>query len=1543
MSFEELARGLPEPLLAIVDRFDEAWQTVIDERNRGSRPDATPPPEIRDYLRGAPQANRPVVLKLLIEVDRERRAALGQHMGEEFYEQLVRELAPAPPAAPAVAQPGGAAADRNLLFGILALQMDFITRESLVQAMHAWVLQKHKPLGEILVEQGKMTAANRDVLEQLVDAHIRQHDGDPQRSLASLSSGSSLRDDLASLADPDLDASLASVGADVRPPGSDTTQTCQSTGIPSGGRFRIVRFHAEGGLGKVHVALDQELHREVALKEIKPEFAEHASNKSRFLLEAEVTGGLEHPNIVPVYGLGRFDDGRPFYVMRFIKGDSLKAAIAQFHRDDVPGRDPGERSLALRKLLRRLVDVCNAVAYAHGRGVLHRDLKPGNVMLGKYGETLLVDWGLAKPLAHGVHEPGESSEATLRPPAVEGLQPTSLGSTVGTPAYMSPEQAAGKWNELGPASDVYSLGATLYHLLTGAAAIDGQTGDEVLDKARRGDFPPPRARKSNVPRGLEAICLKAMALRPADRYASATALANDVEHWLADEPVSAWREPVTVRAGRWIRRHRTLATTVAAVLLLSAAGGVWLQRYWQQQRSDTERAVTLSLVRGEQLRHEASKSPAATSRQAREAIGVWKQAQGAMEAAEAALAVGMFDERLRERVRQFRHGIEAGRSQTEAELTRLLREEQLLGDFDEARMAVLTLVEGRLDYAGGAERYERAFSAYGLDLQPGKTKDLLSKIGSQKPAVREALIAALDNLANCTYAAVTARSALSVDELTELAQQADADPWRRQYREAIRHRNVAQLRALAREARQRKLPPVSLELVAWSLEALDRQAALDMLRFARAEHPTDFWISFRLGVWLWKGKDPAPIELEEAIGCYRAALALRPDAAVAHYNLGMALKAKGELDEAIREYRKAIELDSKYASAHNNLGNALDEKGALDEAIAEYRKAIELDPKLAVPHNNLGVALKAKGALDEAIAEYRTAIALDPKLASAHHNLGVALARKGELDEAICELRTAIELDPKFASAHYDLGVALDEQGALDEAIAEYRTAIALDSKYALAHNNLGNALDEKGALDEAIAEYRKAIELDPKLAFAHYNLGNALDEKGVLDEAIAEYRKTIEVDPKFAFAHGRLGVCLQKKGALDEAIAEFRKAIELDPKFAAAQSNLGVALHEKGELDEAIRELRTAIALDSKDALAHYNLGVALHHKSELNEAIAEYRKAIELDPKLARAHHNLGIALDEKGELDQAIAEYRKAIELDPKLAEPHNNLGLALRAKGALDEAIAEFRKAIELNPKLARAHHNLGIALHEKGELDEAIAEHRKALELEPKRVYGYVDLGVALREMAKFAEAKASFQQAVDQLPPGDPARQQCIESLRELDRLIALESKLADILSGKAQPADNNERLDSATACYYQRRYASCARFSHDAFAADPKLADNLHAGNRYTAACAAALAAAGQGVDAGNLAEDERMSLRQQALDWLRADLAQLAKTFEGGKPDDQKFVADSLRHWQTDRDLASVREPEQIQKLSAEERAAWEKFWEEAKLLWERAERPG
>lgn len=356
-------------------------------------------------------------------------------------------------------------------------------------------------------------------------------------------------------------------------------------------RFHKLRFLARGGLGEIYVADDLELQRDVVLKFIRARHRHRAECQTQFQLEAEVTAKLDHPGVVPVYGIGRTPDGRPCYAMRFIHGVTLDETIAQFHAPRSSSADgramhtaspfSTARTSELHNLLTRFITACKTVAYAHNRGIVHRDLKPDNIMLGKYGETLVVDWGLAIPVDRD-DSAKASGEETLLPGSGTGSSSSSSGGPVGTPAYMSPEQANGA--TVRPASDIFSLGATLYKLLTGKAPYSGESVHEVVTKARYGSFVPPRQFDKHMPRPLAAICEKALAIEPSQRYLTALDLANDLERWLADEPVVAYREGFSERLGRWTRQHRvwtqailtalvvvSLVVTMAAILLSRSA------------------------------------------------------------------------------------------------------------------------------------------------------------------------------------------------------------------------------------------------------------------------------------------------------------------------------------------------------------------------------------------------------------------------------------------------------------------------------------------------------------------------------------------------------------------------------------------------------------------------------------------------------------------------------------------------------------------------------------------------------------------------------------------------------------------------------------------------------------------------------------------------------------------------------------------------------------------------------------------------------------
>ena len=476
--------------------------------------------------------------------------------------------------------------DTNLLFGVLAMKMNFVRPEDLLEAMGIWFLDRQKTLGEILTERRAISPQDCQLLDSMVresqarqGQHARPNGQDrqkgPAKPLESIGAAGPGLVDLAGLtteAGPSRDSELTTDWSD-----------CQ---LGHGNeRYALVRPHARGGIGKVSVALDLQLNREVALKELLEDHVTKHESRARFLLEAEVTARLEHPGIVPVYGIGLTASGEPFYVMRFIKGDSFKDAVQQFHKGGgVRGLGSGQSSLGLQQLLRRFVDVCYTIDYAHSRGVIHRDLKPSNVIVGKYGETLVVDWGLAKCVGKNENRVLED-EATIRPSSHSGSTDTVAGFAVGTPAFMSPEQAEGDAWHVGFASDVYGLGGTLYYLLTGQNPITEKEVTTALRQARRGEFRRPREVKPEIPQALEAICLKAMAHRAEDRFQSPRLLAHDLELWLAGEPVSAWPEPLWLKVRRWVMRNRTLVSSAAAALVVALVTGGYLAFEFNMRRA----------------------------------------------------------------------------------------------------------------------------------------------------------------------------------------------------------------------------------------------------------------------------------------------------------------------------------------------------------------------------------------------------------------------------------------------------------------------------------------------------------------------------------------------------------------------------------------------------------------------------------------------------------------------------------------------------------------------------------------------------------------------------------------------------------------------------------------------------------------------------------------------------------------------------------------------------------------------------------------------
>jgi Tfp pilus assembly protein PilF len=567
------------------------------------------------------------------------------------------------------------------------------------------------------------------------------------------------------------------------------------------------------------------------------------------------------------------------------------------------------------------------------------------------------------------------------------------------------------------------------------------------------------------------------------------------------------------------------------------------------------------------------------------------------------------------------------------------------------------------------------------------------------------------------------------------------------------------------------------------------------------------------------------------------------------------------------------------------------------------RAAIGARPREVVLYHTLGQLLTAQRPPRwiEAVACYQAARAVRPDLGV---NLATALLGSGREREGLALLARLVAETPRSPYLHFQQAYALHGNGQWDEAVAEYRQAIALDPRLAPGHNNLGAILcDHQRDYDGAIACFTTAIALNPREAWAHYNLANALKGKGRRDEAVDEYRQALALDPKSARAHTNLGSALHAKGRTDEAMAEFRQAIALDPKDGGAHNGLGRALHDKGRTDEAMAEYRRAITLDPKDAKAHHNLGNAMQDKRRWDEAIAEYRKAISLDPKYAPAYSNLGAILcDHQRDYDGAITCFQKAIALDPKNASVHYNFGNALFGKGRLDEALAEYREAIDIEPKHAPAH--------------SAIVQ--------------------ALLRQGRYAAAREATRRALELVPADAPLRRTLPPQLRQFDYLLALDSKLSAVLTGEAAPANPGEAVVMARMCQEHKKcYAASARLYADAFATEPRLAGDLNRQLRYNAARSAALAAAGQGADARRLPDRALSMFRRWALAWMRDDLKAYTRLTGQNNAAVKQAVRQRLRHWQTDTDLASVRDRPALDRLPENERAAWQALWRDVEQL--------
>ncbi len=484
------------------------------------------------------------------------------------------------------------------------------------------------------------------------------------------------------------------------------------------------------------------------------------------------------------------------------------------------------------------------------------------------------------------------------------------------------------------------------------------------------------------------------------------------------------------------------------------------------------------------------------------------------------------------------------------------------------------------------------------------------------------------------------------------------------------------------------------------------------------------------------------------------------------------------------------------------------------------------------------------------------------------------------------------------------------------EGATRYLTAAAsLRPDSAGAWINLGNALELRGRgnqasplLEAAVAAHREAIRLQPGYAAAYSGLGNALKEQGKLDEAVAAHREAIRLQPESPQAHNNLGLTFKAQNKPDDAIGRFHEAIRLDPRYAKALANLGDTLLNTGKVEAALPALSEALRIDPGLFEAHAHIALAYYYLGKLDAAIASYRSALQIRPGNFQVLNNLGLALQAQGRFDQAIASYQEAVRIDPTPWKTYHNLAFALQLHGKPEEAIAAYRESLRIMPDNPETNCNLGNLLRGKGQYDEALLLLRRGHEQGTKR--------------------------------PGwnNPSA----EWVRRAEQSVLLASKLPAMLNGETRPASPSEAIALARMCSETNRLNAATRFWSSAFAAEPGLAANLWAQNRFDAARAAALVGAGKGQDPPLPDEASRVNLRRQARDWLHADLAAYAKLLSDRNFTERNVLRHRLQEWLAETDLSALRDKEPVSKLPAAEQEACRKLWKEVAEVRKRASEP-
>jgi tetratricopeptide (TPR) repeat protein len=985
-------------------------------------------------------------------------------------------------------------------------------------------------------------------------------------------------------------------------------------------------------MGEVFRCLDPDLGRGLAVKVLQLRHGENAGLVRRFVAEARLTGQLQHPGIPPVHEIGWLSDGRPFFSMKLVGGNTLAALL---HGRSSPTEE-------LPRFLNYFEQVCQAVAYAHSHGIIHRDLKPANVMVGKFGEVQVMDWGLAKALAG----PPALPEGEAAPP--EHAEQTRAGSIMGTPGFMPPEQARGDVDLVDERADVFGLGAILCVILTGSppaperATLSLEPEEDLAEgQARLGDC--------GAPPELVELASRCLATEREARPRNAGEVADAVARYQAaalekTRRAEQERAAAEARAEEERKRYRLRLAlgAVALVALVVIGTGAWLFERWRAQestrraelRAEFEIAQAEASARRERLSAELKLSRAQESarreRLRAEAAAIRSEA---LNRGRELLRAGRWPEALTV-IGQARPlgGLEEGKDDEERlGLERLAR---LGAELDGAMTAVLFSPKDGTRQA--ERRLGRLLTEAGL-VRHGEAEEVSAARMRALP-IRTHLVAVLSRWADEDEA--------NRDRAIQLAILLDDDKWRNKVREHWRNEEREEILSLAKAAQTRERPPASVRLLVEALYHFRLYAeGLALLQDVQPLYPGDLWLALHHGTFLNRLDREA-----EAIECTGAALALRPDVPGFWSNQAMLLRKVGRHREALMHHERAVALAPTMGMYWDNYGLSLSDVGRPVEAIKMHQKAISLSPNDAIAWTHLGFALSRARRNRESTEAFKYALSLDPTQVVARVNLGQNLRVAGQHERSLRQLELAVKQDPQFAVS---------------------RAA-------------QGDTLAAMGRLKDAAEAYEAALKISPNFAKAHYHYAIVLEGLGRYREAIAHARANGAPTP--AMQSAMLGRLFLKNRQPHVAVLFLREAVTRGARDVAVYAQLATALTRSGNVKEAITVAKKALDIEPKDVMSNSVLGHA-YKNTEPARAIRHFLVVVPTHPGYDRAAYTLGYLYQESGDLARAEQHYRAAIKANPNHAEAHCNLGHVLRRRGRFREAVVSMRRGHELGSRLS----------------------------------------------------------------------------------------------------------------------------------------------------------------------------------------------------------------------------------------------------------------